>query len=311
MFHRISSIAVTTDFSDLSRAAFRAAGTLAREFGARLHLVHVVPSEAIYTPWQITPATLANAEKRQGDAERRLEDLARSDPAFDGLKVDAHALLGESAEAVHRFQERQEVDLIVIASHGHAGAKDFLLGSFAGKVIQLATCPVLVFRGHGTREKKTALFRPTRILAPHDFSGPSRVALETAVEWARQFAAEARLLFVVDDKAHLQTHVLGPAESIDERLQKVRRDGEAELGRLIRDNCQGVEATAVARVGQPAAEIIKEAGAFGADLIVMASRGLSVLERLSVGSVAERTVHGAACPVLVIKRKWVVEQLPA
>jgi nucleotide-binding universal stress UspA family protein len=266
--------------------------------------------EEIYTPWQLTPVSLTHAEKRQETAQKRLEDLAKSETVFDDMKVRAHAILGQSVEALHKFQEREEIDLIMIATHGQSGSKEFTLGSFTGKVIELATCPVLVFREQPGPSGRAFLFRPARILVPYDFSGPSRVALETASEWAGQFGGAARLVYVVDDKAILG-HILKPNEGIEERIQKTQREAKQELERLIPDNLQGRKADAIVRVGQPAAEILKEADAFGADLIIMASRGLSILERLSMGSVAERTIHGAKCPVLVIKQKRPVAGLLA
>jgi nucleotide-binding universal stress UspA family protein len=56
------------------------------------------------------------------------------------------------------------------------------------------------------------------------------------------------------------------------------------------------------RIGHPALEILEEAGAFGARLITMSSRGLSALDRIAMGSVAERVIQGAKCPVLVTGR---------
>ena len=148
------------------------------------------------------------------------------------------------------------------------------------------------------------------ILVPHDFSGPSRVALETASEWAGQFKAAVRLVYVVDDGALLGAQALEPTEGIQDRVAEMNRRGKEELERLIASNLRGLQADSAVRVGQPAAEIIREATAFDADLIIMASRGLSVLERLSVGSVAERTIHGVRCPVLALKGRWKVPELP-
>jgi nucleotide-binding universal stress UspA family protein len=89
---------------------------------------------------------------------------------------------------------------------------------------------------------------------------------------------------------------------VDEYVRRVRSEGLKQLRRVIDEDWKGLRAEAVAKIGSPEAEILNEARGFHADLIVMGNRGLSLIERLSLGSVAERTVQGASCPVLVAKQ---------
>ena len=143
MFH---SIAVTTDFSQFSRKPFGAAADLARRFNAQLHLVHVVREPDLFTPWQIPATEPEGVRNRQVAAQKRLEDLSASEPAFDRLKVHPQAILGEPARALCKFQEHEGIDLFIMSSHGHTEPEHLALGSFAAKVLQLVSCPVLVFR---------------------------------------------------------------------------------------------------------------------------------------------------------------------
>src|SRR5206468_4211423 len=102
-----------------------------------------------------------------------------------------------SPDPIGDFQRREGVDLLVAATHGYSGVKHFLLGSFAAKLIQLSTCPVLLFRS--VEGRPAAEFAPRRILAPYDFSSLSKHGIEVARSWARAFEARVRLLHVVEE----------------------------------------------------------------------------------------------------------------
>lgn len=134
------------------------------------------------------------------------------------------------------------------------------------------------------------------VVVPIDFSEDSFAALATALE-------------MVEDSMHLHVvHVLAsmePAEpgviwhTIDEasRTEHAKAALEAELKR--RDYAVG---RAVIRFGDPGHEIVSYAEQVDAGLVLVASHGKTGLERLLIGSVAERVVRLAHCPVLVIKR---------
>jgi nucleotide-binding universal stress UspA family protein len=291
----LHSIAVTTDFSTLSRQAFAAAAALGRKHQARLYLLHVLPPPEIVKPWQLVNEPPAELDARRAAAEARLEELVTAETAFAGLDVRLRVLQGEPAEAASRFLKLEEIELVVIASHGWTGAERFPLGSFTAKVLELTTCPVLVFRATSGESSGLPGFHPKRFLVPHDFSQASGVALEVARSWARDFDAAVRLIFVADDR-----HLSGGSSEAGAR---VRAEGMERLERLVLEEWRGITAEAVAHIGHPAVEILEEAQSFRADLIVLASRGLSALERLAIGSTAERVIQGARCPVLVVKRR--------
>ena len=312
------SMAVTTDFSDAARAAFGAAGSLARKLGARLYLLHVARDPAGFYPWQARAKAQYEAEARvrTADLERKLEAVVCDEPAFAGLPVKTRVLHDGSAAAISKFQRTEEIDLIVMATHGHTGVKHFLLGSFSAKVLQLAACPVLLVRtSDDGRGSSTPAFHPQRILVPHDFSKASVESLVTARDMAAEFEADVRLLHVVESHGASGGGPLEKDPDLAEYYENVRAEAMDRLRQLIAAEWAGVSAEACVRKGHPAIEILKEAYELPADLIVMASRGLSVLDRISVGSVAERIVHRAPCPVLIVKggreRAALVEPAPS
>ena len=143
---QIRKILVPTDFSEESKKALRYGIELARASGAELLLVHVVefmvyPSSLGMWP-VILPAQDKELHERLGKA---LEDMrVKQVPA----QISSRALLldGRSFQQIVQVAQEQEVDLIVIATHGHTGLKHLVLGSTAERVVREAPCPVLVVR---------------------------------------------------------------------------------------------------------------------------------------------------------------------
>ena len=147
-------ILVSTDFSEQSTEALRRAVVLARQFGAEVHLLHVLEPTLIYgaeaislSPEQEIAEATCDEVKRDG-AKKRLEEQAQH------ADFDVHTHLEESmikpAQGVCKFAETLPADLIVIGRYGHRGLFEHLLvGSNAERVVRYAPCSVLVTKPHG------------------------------------------------------------------------------------------------------------------------------------------------------------------
>lgn len=283
------SLAVATDFSDASRCAFPVASSLARKLSARLEVVHLA-----------TPA-LQSASRESG-LQDRLEKLVAEEPSFHGLPVRAHVVRAGPADSAVALERREGIDLLVLATHGRTGASELFLGRFSSRLLHLSRAPILLVHtppGGDSRLRKA--FDLGRILLPHDFSRASGEALAVGRYLLDTIEGlEARLLHVVEDH---RDEALSPAEAEDlaEVYEGVRAERLGELRDLVDRDFGSVSAEAAVRLGHPSVEIKREALEFGADLIVMASRGLSVLETIRIGSITERTIAHAPCPVLVVK----------
>ncbi len=131
-----------------------------------------------------------------------------------------------------------------------------------------------------------------------DFSEPSRTALQEAAKLARRFGANLTLLHVHDAKSISAERLLEEYEKaapgLQQEIGKWQAEAEAITGRPVRP---------VILVGGPAAEIVRFLREGTYDLVVMATRGLTGLKHVLLGSVAERVVREAECPVLVIRRR--------
>jgi universal stress protein A len=138
-----------------------------------------------------------------------------------------------------------------------------------------------------------------KILCPVDFSEPSRAALATASELAARFDATLTLLHVY------QVPVLGyPEVGLGPIRTSVAALAEQSLGEwgAEAERLAGRSVTAVNLEGVPWDQIVKYAAAHKCDLVVVGTHGWTGLKHVLVGSVAERVVRLAPCPVLVVRQ---------
>ena len=138
----LKKILVPTDFSECSDAAVKYGRAFAAAFQASLHLLHVVQDP--YTqPWapEAFPAPLGEMlADWQSQAGKRLVTLIPEAEREDAVVA---TLVGSPFQEIVRYAAEQEIDLIVIGTHGRGALGHMLLGSVAEKVVRKAPCPVL------------------------------------------------------------------------------------------------------------------------------------------------------------------------
>lgn len=129
-----------TDFSSCSDAGLEHATTLARESGATLLIVHVAEPPAAYGGGEMyygvpEPDTKALA--------KMLEAVVPTDPS---VRYEHRLLSGDPANEVVELAKEENVDLIVIGTHGRTGLRRLLMGSVAEAIVRRANCPVFTFK---------------------------------------------------------------------------------------------------------------------------------------------------------------------
>lgn len=144
-----------------------------------------------------------------------------------------------------------------------------------------------------------------RIVVAIDFSKPSHDALDYAVGLARDVGAKVHVVYVVEPVEFSGVDVLGGAPIatqalVDEHLRQARREMDRLKQKRLADLPQ---ARATVELGRPADVIVSVGGKGRSNLIVVGTHGRSGLAHLVMGSVAERVVRHAECPVLVIPRR--------
>ena len=147
------------------------------------------------------------------------------------------------------------------------------------------------------------MFTPKSILVPTDFSQFSDRAVQQAVDIAEQNNARIFLLHVVDKLQQCAIDYCIPVEV----MQKVQSDSEKEATKKMQEEADRIlkakklDLTFDVRSGIPYEEILKEQQERMADLIVIASHGRTGILKSLIGSVAERVMREAKCPVLLVR----------
>lgn len=142
-----------------------------------------------------------------------------------------------------------------------------------------------------------------RILVPVDFSDTSLQALDYAIEFGKPFKAEFIVVFVVEPVYYATpADLYGPVAGLNVLIDEQRRIGREQLTRLAADlKKRRIVARTILQTGTAYQIIVDTAKRLKADLIVMATHGRSGLSHVLLGSVAERVVRSAACPVLTVR----------
>ena len=139
------------------------------------------------------------------------------------------------------------------------------------------------------------------ILVPSDFSECSEEALRYGLELARRFDAELHLLHVVQDPIAQPWAAEGFSVPLFEVVDEWQKQASARLKALVPD-ADRARVTVVSVVATPYAEILDYAHAHRIDLIVMGTHGRGGVTHMLLGSIAERVVRRAPCPVLTVRR---------
>ncbi len=300
----LNHILFPTDFSACADEARAYARNLAERRGATLHFLHVV--DELDPDWVGATDAAHRAVDLRDDiaakAKRRLRDLADRDRG-DGVETRvALRSRGEVNEAIVDYAQEETIDLIAMGTHGRRGLNRLVLGSVTNTVLRRAPCPVLTVRegrAKGTGGTPTV----QNILAPIDFSEASHEALTVADDFADDYAAHLRLLFVAEERTVPTFSDTGlPGIGVVQMDSEIVDNAEAALRQLHdRLGARAPGRSAHVEEGRAAEAIVAFAERTDTDLIVMATRGRERGDRWWVGSTTERVLRRAPCPVLTLR----------
>jgi len=298
---RLKSVLIATDFSEASGKALRHALAIARHYGAKLYLVHVVSSQSI---------TLGGPDAVNAATEivwrdvRQVEDRLVQSGELAGLPHEIIIRQGNVWEELEKVVRQEQVELVVIGTHGRRGLGKLLLGSVAEQIFRRCECLVLTV-GPGSLQE--ASIESSTVVWPFlfatDFGEASLRALPYAISLANQFGAKLVLLHVVTPAAMsegLQWHTADIIQMRENaRIASLRR-----LEELVSQNSKlTVEPEFVVEFGSPSENILQAAETFQVDAIIM---GLHRATHLGTTShmpwdIAYKVVCSAGCPVLTVR----------
>jgi len=142
---QIKKILVPIDFSDYSKKALQYASSLAKQFNAHLSLIYVIEPVIYPADFSMGQVALPSIDVEMNTrAKEELENLAQKE--ISGLVFKTIIKTGKPFMEIIETAVEEDIDLIIIASHGHTGVEHLLFGSTADKVIRKAPCPVLTLR---------------------------------------------------------------------------------------------------------------------------------------------------------------------
>jgi nucleotide-binding universal stress UspA family protein len=283
------------DFSPGSQQAMRVAVRLANEAGADLELVHAWHLPAVAFAAE-APYPALESEAMMKEEEAALHAAVKDATAIGAKRVTSRFEAGIPAERVCAIAEADpRCDLIVMSTHGRTGFRRILLGSVTEKVIRHAPCSVLAVR---ERDGSSA-FR--HVLVPVDFSPSSRHAVTLAAELAARDGLGITLLHVLDLPVAYagEPKTPGFVEDLDRRSAHLLETWATELRANV-----SVPVMTRTRIGSPGAQALTVLDLDPTfDLAIVGSHGRTGVARFLLGSVAEKIVRHAPCPVLVARTR--------
>jgi nucleotide-binding universal stress UspA family protein len=251
------------------------------------------------------------------------------------IRVKSIILVGDPAEEIVDYTEKEKMGLIIMSTHGLTGIKRWAIGSVAYKVVKAASPPVALIRARGARSdmRKRDIFK--KILVPLDGSKASETIIPYVEELASKFKTEVVLFqtlasgyYNISPKGHeispeqreesdraiaFGLHDTLPTKNewviyTDQQMESSKNTAKDYLDKVGAGlKRQGVAVKSEVRFGDAAGEIIKLADEIQADLVAMSGRGRSGVEKISgeaivnLGSVAEKMVHSGNTPLLLVK----------
>jgi nucleotide-binding universal stress UspA family protein len=210
-----------------------------------------------------------------------------------GLEAETRAPAGKAAEAILAAAAEPDVDLVLVATHGRSGLARLRLGSVADQVIKNSPCPALVVGPNVDIDLATYSLK--RILVPLDGDEAAELSLPVARYLARQTGAQIDLLRSVSVTAVAQDPTMGGVDLLGMMIDEAK-----EYLARIAATLEGFTTTATVVTGSAGEAILDHLKVNPVDLVIMASRGRTGLQRAAFGSVTERALQGPD-PVLVFE----------
>jgi len=231
---------------------------------------------------------------------RGLADEARATLARLDLAVETDVVVGDPRAEIVRMADEWPADLIVLGARGLGRIKRLLLGSVSLAVARHAPCPVLVVKG---RPRKLA-----SVLVAMDGSDDSLQAVRFLQSFALLRRTKVRLLSVVERLPYPTTAPGAIRGQLRRMLEELEAERRGELDKVLERAAAQLDdkLTRVTRstpTGNPADEIIAAANGYDTDLVVVGARGKGGMARLLLGSVSEKVLRDARCPVLIVKER--------
>ena len=280
----LKNILLATDFSPGSETALKYAQALARRHASRVHTIHVNSPDSYNL---LDPDAFAITFNGPQANSKNIPDVLHG--LLTGLPSQTPLRQGAVWEVISDVVKRNEIDLLVLASHGRHGIPRLVLGSVAEDVFRNVSCPVLTV---GPDVKPCREMKIKKVLLATHFEAGS-TAPACAAQLCNEFGAELTVLHVADEN-------------------KVAANGKTSKGLAQQlmsvvptEACLWQKPECILKYGLPSANILEVAQQMHADLIVLGARHPEPAKINShlPWATAARVIAEAECPVLTVRQK--------
>ena len=301
---------VPLDGSELAEVVLPYAKELAGRLNLELFLLHVCEEPQSRFMCRSYVEHAAEVAKTQS-----VEVQRKIGASSGGNTVEARGevAIGDPAEEITRYAKENDIDFILMATHGRSGVKRWVLGSVAAKVLRVSRVPVWLVRA-GTPEDIIHDEWPERImLVPLDGSKLAESVLPHVKALAKQASTEMVnvILLRVFEEPYINADY--PEASMNltwkEHVEQIRNHFKQEAMQYLasvrkRLADAGLNVRSEVLMGKPAHEIINYAHNNHPNLIVMSTHGYSGISRWEYGSVADKVLHGANSPIFLVRPNY-------
>ncbi len=300
-------ILVPLDGSTLAEQALPVAARLARASSGSIVLVRVANFPVDYGGGytQAPLVTEQVIETELDNVDTYLRKIATSE-LLAGIPIKTESMFGQPLQDILSVVESRRADLIVICSHGRTGLRRWALGSIAQGLAHQSPVPLLVLRegGQVTAVSTGATQGPICALVALDGSPFAETVLLPAAHLVAQLSAPgegilhlSHVITQVGDEA-LQSAKKYITEVTEQLQQKLKDENLSITWSLLRDKDI---AGAIVDLAEHGDNKTTADQAHRCDLIAMSTHGRGGLERLMMGSVTERVLHGTKLPMLIVR----------
>jgi len=305
---------VPLDGSELAEVVFAYAKELAGRLSLDVTLLHVCSP----TEQELAPMHRSYTEHMAGIVKLQVEAIQKKvgiQPGGKAVEVRGELVVGYPAEEILSYADENDIDLILMSTHGRSGIRRWAMGSVADKVLRASKVPVWLVRA-GIPEEVVYDKWPSRtILVPLDGSELAESVLPHVEAVAKQRGAEivdVILLRVCEPPIISSDYPeaimpLSWEEHVEQQMALCKRASEkylASVEKRLKDAGLKVRSEALVGkppLGNPANEIIDYANRNPFNLIVMATHGRSGISRWAYGSVAARVLLGVSSPLFLVR----------
>ncbi len=278
---------VLLDGSNLAEVVFTYAQELSGRLCLDLELLHVCsPQEAEQLPMRraylehMSEILKANAEKIRSDSGCK--------PDEKDIQAKGTVVVGYPAEEILKYVDENDIDIVMLSTHGRSGVKAWDLGAVASKVIHGSNVPIWLVPTE-LREDVIHDKVPRRtIVIPLSGNKPAEVVIPHAIAIAKQRGAESEIALVYVFDPVTTSVNMEQIRNIEEQQAMMKKFLDEQVQNII---AQGIPARGEILMGDPPQAIIDYVKDHPTQLIAMATRGRTGLSRMIFGSVTENVIH--------------------